>query len=408
MEAVIIAIGDELISGSGIDTNSSYLSQRLLEKGIIPRRHITVGDNIDEIAKVITDAVNEAELVITTGGLGPTRDDLTRQALAKVMGVDLVEDARSAERIKEFFIKRSRQMSPSNLTQALKPAGTQTLDNDIGTAPGIAARYKGSDIYLLPGPPNEMKDVFEKRVFPQLPSCGAIIQKTLHTFGIGESVIGEKIADLMTNTENFKVGTAAKGGQVSIRITAKADNLDEAKEIAEKLAKQIHTRLGNIIFGQDEQTLQGIIGDMLKRAGKTLATAESCTGGMLGEMITSIPGASEYFLGGVVSYSNAAKINLLTVPADLIKTHGAVSEPVAEAMAMGVKEKFKADFGIGITGIAGPTGGSAEKPVGLVFIGLADDKGVEVHKHIFPGERQAIRQRACLSALNYLRLKLSA
>ncbi len=405
MQAVIIAIGDELIGGASVDTNSAYLSSRLVEHGIVAVRHVTVGDDLGRITDAIARAAKETDLVVITGGLGPTLDDLTRQALADAMGVGLVEDARSAERIAAFFARIGRQMKPSNLTQALVPAGAEAIDNDCGTAPGVACRVGRSDVFALPGPPNEMTEMFEKYILPRLPAAGAIARRILHAFGAGESDIGERIADLMSRQANPKVGTTAKGGIISIRIVADGETADRAESLAEKTADEIRRRLGELIFGADDQTLPSVVGSALRTGGMTLATAELCTGGMIGRMMTDTPGASEYFLGGIISYSNPAKIMMLGVPPDVIETHGAVSEQAAVAMARGAREKFGSDFALGVTGIAGPAGGSPEKPVGLVYIALAGADGTKVHRYIFSGARNIIRQRAALTAINHLRLE---
>ncbi len=407
MQAVIIAIGDELIGGASVDTNSAYLSAHLAERGIVAVRHVTVGDDAGRITEAITRAAEEAELVVITGGLGPTRDDLTRQALADAMGVELLEDARSAERIAAFFARIGRTMKPSNLTQAMIPAGAEVLDNDCGTAPGIAARLGQADVFALPGPPNEMTEMFERQVAPRLPDAGASARRILHAFGTGESDIGEKIADLMARDANPKVGTTAKGGIISIRIVADGETTGQAERLAEKTADEIRRRLGELIFGAGDQTLPSVVGKALKAGGLTLATAESCTGGMIGRMMTETPGASEYFLGGLVAYANSAKTAMLNVPAETIETHGAVSERSADAMARGAREKFGSDFALGVTGIAGPTGGSDEKPVGLVYIALTGAGGTKVHRHIFGGDRNIVRRRAALAAINHLRLALT-
>ena len=406
MQAVIISIGDELIGGANVDTNSAYLSARLSEHGIVAIRHVTVGDDAERITETIARAATEAELVIVTGGLGPTLDDLTRQALASAMGVELIEDARSAKRIKAFFARIGRAMKPSNLTQAMIPVGAEVLDNDCGTAPGIAARLGQAEVFVLPGPPNEMTEMFERQVAPRLGVAGALARRILHAFGTGESDIGERIADLMARNANPKVGTTAKGGIISIRIVATSQTPADADAVADKTANEIRHRLGDLIFGQGDQTLESVVGDALKAVGMTLATAESCTGGMIGRMMTETPGASGYFLGGVIAYANSAKTALLNVPDEIIETHGAVSEQVADAMARGAREKFGADFALAVTGIAGPAGGTPEKPVGLVYIALSGPTTTNVYRHIFSGARDIIRRRAALTAINHLRLAL--
>lgn len=405
MNAVIISVGDELMTGAIVDTNSAYLSQRLLERGIRPVRHVTVGDDQDAIAQAITAAAAEAEVVIITGGLGPTLDDLTRQALAQAMDVELWEDRHSLKRISLWFDKAGRTMSPSNRLQALVPATAEPLDNDCGTAPGIAAKVGQADVYVMPGVPHEMVQMFDKQVASQLTCAGCTVLETLHCFGMGESAIGEKLADLMARGHEPAVGTTASSGIISVRIIARDQVLDKARQAADAAA-DVRKRLGNIIFGTGQQTLASVVGQLLEARGATLAVAESCTGGMLGEMITSVPGSSRYFLGGVISYANDIKVSHLGVnPADLAE-HGAVSEPVVRQMAQGVRKATGATWGIAITGVAGPDGGSAEKPVGLVFIAIASDSATEVHESTFPSNRDFVRRRAALAALNHLRLKL--
>lgn len=407
MQAVIIAIGDELIGGASVDTNSAYISSRLAERGIVSVRHVTVGDDAGQITESIVRAAEEADLVILTGGLGPTLDDLTRRALADAMGVELVEDAHSTERIAAFFARIGRAMKPSNLTQAMVPAGAEAIDNDCGTAPGIACRIGQADLFALPGPPNEMIEMFERKVATRLPVAGAVARRILHAFGTGESDIGERIEDLMSRHANPKVGTTAKGGIISIRIVAAAESSDRAESLAEKTADEIRRRLGELIFGAGDQTLASVVGSALRAGGMTLATAESCTGGMIGGMITETPGASEYFLGGIIAYANSAKTTILNIPPEVIETHGAVSEQVASAMADGARARFGSDFALGVTGIAGPAGGSPEKPVGLVYIALTGADGTEVHRHVFSGNRGAVRKRAAFAAINHLRLALT-
>jgi len=406
--AVIISIGDELLSGATVDTNAAYLSARLEELGISTVRHLTVGDDAGAIADAVRAAAEEVEVVLLTGGLGPTADDLTQEGLAAAMGVPLREDPRSAERIAAFFARRGRRMKPSNRKQALLPVGAEAIDNDCGTAPGIAAQVGRAQVYVLPGPPHEMEEMFQRRIAPRLGSPGAIARRLLHTFGAGESDVGERIADLMARGRNPAVGTTVKAGVVTVRISASARTRAEADSAAEETAREVRSRLGELVFGQGDETLAAVTGAALRRGGGSLAVAESCTGGMIAAMITEVPGASEYFLGGVVAYANSAKTDLLGVDASLIADRGAVSEPVAAAMAEGVRARFGADWGIGVTGIAGPTGGSAEKPVGLVFIALAGPAGSAVHRHVFSGSRDIVRRRAALAALNHLRLALGA
>lgn len=409
MKAVILSCGDELINGAIVDTNSAYLSRRLRDFGFAVVRHVTVGDDQARLAAVIAVASQEAELVILTGGLGPTLDDLSRHGLAAAMGnVPLHEDARSIARIQGFFDKIGRAMTPSNRTQALMPEGAEALDNECGTAPGIAARVGQAQVFILPGPPHEMLDMFEKKVAPRLPVHGAIAYRTLHCFGLGESALGEKIADLMSRDRLPLVGTTASGGIISVRITANGPDHAAASAAAEDIARQVRERLGELVFGQEGQSLAAVVGAGLRSAGQTLAVAESCTGGMVGQYVTAVAGSSDYFLGGVLAYANRIKTQLLGVPADVLAAHGAVSEPVAAAMAEGAIRLSGATWGLSVTGIAGPGGGSVEKPVGLVFIALSGPAGTKVFRQTFPGDRDTVRLRSTLTALNHLRLALAS
>jgi len=375
MQAVIIAVGDELTSGATLDTNSAELAGRLTELGIAVRRHVTVGDDAKPIAEAVRSAAAEADVVLVTGGLGPTVDDRSRQGLAEAMGVELVEDPRQVERIAAFFTALGREMKPSNRTQALIPAGAEAIDNDWGTAPGIAARIGAARVYVLPGPPHEMRAVFAARVEPLLAGDGRFVRRLIQTFGAGESDVGERIADLMDRRANPTVGTTVRDGVITVRVTARAPDADTAARAAETTVAEIRRRLGDLVFGEDDQTLGGVVGEALRRAAGTVAVAESCTGGLLGKLITDPPGASEWFVGGTIAYANEAKIGQVGVPADAIAAHGAVSEPVARALAEGARQRFGADWGIGITGIAGP---------------------------------DRIRNRAAMTALNLLRLALKA
>ncbi len=408
MQAVIIAVGDELISGATLDTNSAELSTRLTALGIGVRRHLTVGDDTGQVAAAIGAATAEAEVVIVTGGLGPTIDDISRGGLAEAMGVELVEDPRQIERIAAFFTARGRRMKPSNRTQSLIPAGAEAIDNDWGTAPGIAAKLGKARVFVLPGPPHEMRAVFGARVEPNLATDGAIVSRCIQTFGTGESDVGERIADLMDRNANPTVGTTVKDGVITIRITARAPEQAVARELAEASAAEVTRRLGELVFGEGDQTLPAVVGHALQRAGETLAVAESCTGGLLGKLLTDPAGASAWFVGGTIAYANEIKVDHVGVPAEALAEHGAVSEPVARALAEGVRQRFGADWGVAITGIAGPAGGSAEKPVGLVYIAVANGSGADVRRHTFIGSRDRIRQRAAMTALNHLRLDLKA
>jgi nicotinamide-nucleotide amidase len=407
MKAILLSVGDELVSGQTVDTNSAYLARRLGELGIFVIEHRTVADDPRAIAQAVVSAAAVADVVLVTGGLGPTADDLTRQALAAAMGCELVLDRDRLTEIEEFFHRRNRTMPPANQIQAMVPAGAQSLPNTAGTAPGIAARVGGADVYALPGVPHEMQAMFDSAVAPRLRGTGrCFVHRLVHCFGEGESDIAGRLTDLMARGKNPAVGTTVSSGLVTVRVVSAGANRQEAAELAEQTVAEINRRLGSLVVGVDEQTLPAVVGQLLRQARATLATAESCTGGFLGQLITSAPGSSDYYLGGVIAYSDRLKRDSLDVPAETLERFGTVSEQVAAAMADRCRKRLSADWALGVTGIAGPGGGSAEKPVGLVYVGLASPAGTTVHKHLLPGTREVVRLRAALTALNHLRLAL--
>lgn len=411
MNAIILSIGNEMTTGQTVDTNTVWLSRKLSELGVRISRHATVTDELEPIREEIEQAARRADVVLVTGGLGPTEDDLTRQGLAAAMGVGLEMREGYVERIRAFFTARGRPMPESNRVQALFPVGSEALDNTCGTAPGIKATCGRATVFLMPGVPREMQEMYRLSVRPFLisrTSGSRMLAATLHTFGAGESDIGELIRDLMARERNPTVGTTAKQGIISVRIHAYGRNQDEAQSLLEETTAEVRKRLRNLVYGQDEDTLAHAVGRLLRIKGKTLVTAESCTGGLIAKLLTDIPGSSDYFREGVVTYANEAKVRLLGVPAGLIQKYGAVSHEVAEAMVTGIRLQGQADCAVSVTGVAGPGGGGPTKPVGLVYIGLADGRGCEVTRHQF-GEhlnRAEIRERAAWTALNRLRLRL--
>ncbi|MFA6133109.1 MAG: competence/damage-inducible protein A [Phycisphaerae bacterium] len=407
MRAVILSIGDELISGKTVDTNSAYLARQLGSMGIETLAHWTLGDDQAAIAAALTAAAAVGDVVIVSGGLGPTADDLTRQGLAEAMGTGLVLDEQRLAEIEDFFRRRGREMIAANRIQAMIPAGAQAIPNKVGTAPGIAATVGGKSVYVMPGVPYEMEWMFSNAIAPLLPrQAGVILYRIVHTFGQGESDIGTAIADLMKRDRNPTVGTTVAGGLVSVRIISRGEDERQARSLASETIAAVRLRLGKLVVGVEEQTMASVVGDLLRARGASLSVAESCTGGMIGQLVTATPGASDYYLGGLVAYANQVKIRQLGVPEDLIGRHGAVSEPVAEAMANGCRAMFQSTYALSITGIAGPAGGSEDKPVGLVYIGLAGPAGTVVFRHVLPGIRDIVRLRASLTALNHLRLCL--
>ena len=408
MSAIIVSIGNELTSGQTVDTNSAYLAGQLDMLGIDTLSHVTVGDDRAVTARAITAAAAEAQLVLVTGGLGPTADDITRHALADAMGgAELIEDAASLAELEDFFRRRGRTMVDANRIQVMLPAGSRAIPNVCGTAPGIAATVGGAMVYVMPGVPNEMRRMFAERILPDLPTGQVVIvRRTLHTFGTGESDVGARLADLMARDANPLVGTTVSAGLVSVRIAGRAASAAEAGRLADATLAEISRRLGEWVVGEGEQTMPAAVGALLRQRRQTLATAESCTGGLIGEMVTDVSGSSDYYLGGIVSYANSVKRDLLGVGETILAANGAVSEPVARAMADRCREALGADWGVSVTGIAGPTGGSDEKPVGLVFIGLSGPNCTATHRHLLPGDRPTVRRRAAMTALNHLRLRL--
>ena len=409
MRAIILSIGDELTLGQVVDMNSAWLSGRLIGIGIPTRGHVTVPDDQDAIARAFDEASRRCDLLVATGGLGPTRDDLTRQALAQALGCALELHAPSLERIEALFRKRRWHMAGSNLTQAMRPVLADVLENQWGTAPGLKARLNGCAVYVLPGVPSEMKAMFDAYILPELGAGQdrVILTRTLATFGAGESAVGERLGGLMDRERNPKVGTTVSAGIVCIRVCSQFPSGAEAEQALEATVAEVRSRLGPLVFGEEDGTLQDAVVRLLLEKGATLAVAESCTGGLLGRMLTDVPGSSACFNGGWIAYSNSMKERELHVPSGLLQVHGAVSEPVARAMAENAALRSGSDYGLAITGIAGPGGGSAEKPVGLVWIAMARASGeTRAEEMNFSGDRAAVRDRAAKSALNMLRMEL--
>jgi nicotinamide-nucleotide amidase len=409
--AWIIASGTELALGQTVDTNSAWLATRCAALGIRAVRHITVSDELDAIRDAAMDAAANADVVLLTGGLGPTEDDLTRAALAAAAGVPLVEHAESLAQIQAFFVRRGRQMHAHNRVQAQLPHGAEPLENRNGTAPGFRVDIRGTPVIAMPGVPAELKLMFDTEVAPVLAAAAGgttVLSRTVYTIGMPESELGARIADLMQRGRNPEVGTTADGGTIGVRINATAERPDAARRMLDEAEAEIRGRLGEIVYGRDGDTLAGAVGELLAAAGKTLAIAESCTGGLLGAMLTETPGSSRYFLGGIISYSNDVKHRVVGVPDDLLARHGAVSGPVAEALARGVAQLLRADYALAITGIAGPGGGTADKPVGLVYIGLLTPQRVSsCEVRCGPdASRALIRTRSARGALDLLRRTL--
>ncbi len=410
MQAIILSVGDELALGQTVDTNSAWLSQQLARLGIPTRAHETIADDLPLITQAIEWAAWNSDLVLISGGIGPTDDDLTRQALADAMKAELVEDPAAIQALQAFFTGRGREMPSRNRVQALHPTGSTTIANACGTAPGICATLYKSMVYVTPGVPREMKEMYRASIEPQILAHGGvrpvILTTKINTFGTGESNVAEMLGDLMDRDRNPKVGTTVANGICSVRVRAEFADADQARQQLDDTVAQIGDRLGPIVFGRDEQTLQSALVDELAKRGKTVATAESCTGGLVGAMITDVPGSSEVYAGGWTTYANAMKTDQLGVDAGLIERHGAVSEPVAIAMARGAIEHAGTDHAVAVTGIAGPDGGTPDKPVGAVWIALATPHDAHALLLQLPGTRSAIRDRAAKAALQLLRLQV--
>jgi len=421
VRAVILSIGDELILGQTVDTNAAWLSSQLATIGISVKEHITVGDDLAAIAGQLRRIATSSDAIIATGGLGPTDDDVTRYALADVLEADLRLDESSLQQIEEFFVRRDRTMSERNRIQAMFPVGCEVIPNPLGTAPGILAEIGSKSegnkvpVFFLPGVPREMKEMYshfvENRLKKLLENKGkaeVIVTRIVHTVGAGESRIAELLGTMMVRGRNPIVNSTAANMIVSLRINARAADEKTARDLIRPVEREIVNRLSDYVFGYDRDTLAGVVGRLLRERGETLATAESCTGGWLGKKITDVPGSSNYFRNGWVVYSNEAKIRQLGVDREILEAHGAVSEPVARQLATRAREIAGADYGIGITGIAGPGGGTEEKPVGLVYIAMADKNQVQVNKHIFPSTRDMVRLRAVTLALDLCRRHMTA
>jgi nicotinamide-nucleotide amidase len=412
MKSEIISIGTELTTGQNLDTNARWLSQRLAEIGIPVGWHSTVADNLEDSIAAFRLAAQRAGLVLITGGLGPTMDDLTREALARAAGVELVFHAESFEQIRQMFSRRNRTMPERNRVQACFPAGSEPIPNAMGTAPGIWMRINGSVIAAMPGVPSELFAMFEGEVKPRLLRLGlgggVLVQHKLNCFGAGESAVEEKLGDLTQRGRVPEVGITASDAVISLRIVARAANTAEAERLIAPVDREVRARLGDLVFGVGDEELQEVVMRLLIAQKRTVATAESVTAGLLAQRLGEVPGASASLLGGIVAYSNRIKVELLGVPQALLDQHGAVSAPVAEAMATGCRTRFAADLGVSTTGIAGPAGATPTKPVGLVYVGLAWDGGVRSWSFSWSGTRHEIQSRTAKLALNRLRLHLNA
>ena len=403
----IVSTGTELLLGQIVNTNAPYLARKLNELGFDAVYQTTVGDNRRRMASVFSIALDRADIVITSGGLGPTQGDITKEVSAELLGRDVNLHEPSVEHIQAFFKRRHLTMTNNNLRQAMMPTGAIVVTNHRGTAPGVIIEHDKKTIIHLPGPPAELEHMFENSILPYLTNRfggqGIIVSKVLRTFGIGESILEERIRHFILAQKNPTIALLARSGEIHVRLTAKADSEDTARVLIAELEASLREHIEEYIFGMDEQSLEQVVGEELHRRGLTVALAESCTGGGATAKLTDVPGSSAYLIGSIVCYDNRIKTEFVGVTPTLLQEHGAVSQQTAAAMAQGIRDRFATDIGVGITGIAGPGGGSAEKPVGLVYLAIAGPQGVIVEEEHFSGQRSAIKTRTVNSSLDLLR-----
>ncbi len=413
MNAEIIAVGSELLTPHRQDTNSLYLTEKLNELGVEVRFKCIVGDDAEGLAAAAKLAMRRSDIIIFSGGLGPTEDDLTREAVADALGLKLQRDPQVMAKLEERFAKRGMKMSANNAKQADILTSATVMPNPVGTAPGqwIAGKYDGEErlLMLLPGPPHELKALFEAECIPRLLARVPpqhIATRTLKMAMMPESQVDARVAPIYKTYTDVQTTILAGAGEIQLQLRCRKDSPAEAEARVAELAEKIEDELGDAIFSRKGETIEQIVSYLLQMRGMTLAVAESCTGGLLAERITSLSGSSRYFLGGAVVYSNELKTQFANVPKAMIDRHGAVSREVAAAMAEGIRKRCLASYGIGITGVAGPSGGTEQKPVGLVYIALAGEEGTQVVERNFPGDRKRIRQFATQQALEMIRRAL--
>ena len=413
VNAEIIAVGSELLTPHRQDTNSLYLTEQLNDLGVEVRFKSIVGDDAEGLTAAAKLAMRRSDIIIFTGGLGPTEDDLTRESLADALGLKLQRDPEILAKLQERFAKRGYKMSANNAKQADILTSAVALPNPLGTAPGqwIAGKYDGRErlLMLLPGPPYELKALFETECIPRLRTripVQHIATRTLKLAMMPESQVDARVAPIYKTYTDVETTILAGAGEIQLHLRSRKDSQADAEARVEELAEKIEDELGDAIFSRKGETIEQIVSYLLQMRGMTLATAESCTGGLLAERITSLGGSSRYFLGGAVVYSNELKTQFANVPKTLIDQHGAVSREVAAAMAEGIRKRCLASYGVGITGVAGPGGGTEQKPVGLVYIALAGEEGTQVVERNFPGDRKRIRQFSTQQALEMIRRAL--
>ncbi len=408
MTAEIVSVGTELLLGQITDTHAPLMARILAECGIGCTRRATIGDNMDRLVGTLKGAIERADVVVTIGGLGPTLDDLTRDGIAMALGDEMEEVPEVAEKLRQFFASRNIRMAESTLRQAQKPTSATLVDNPNGTAPGLICQKNGKVVIALPGPKGEFDPMAQgpvRQFLEQLQGGQVIHSRVLRIIGMGESHVEERVRDLMDG-ENPTVAPYAQTAECHLRVTARAENREAADLLIDPVVDEIRSRLGNHLYGFNETTIEAATLDLLVAKGETVAVAESMTGGALGARITSVPGSSKAFKGGVIAYTVSAKESVLGVPSEIIAAHGPVSEEVAKAMAEAVRDRLGATYGVSITGNAGPTADVDGKPVGLTYIGVAGPNGTTVEQAQYRGLREDIQRRATQTALAQLRWKL--
>lgn len=406
----ILSVGTELLLGNTVNLDAQLLSRKLSELGLNVYYHTVVGDNPKRLEQAVQIARSRADIIITTGGLGPTCDDLTKQTLARVFGRELVMHQDIAEWLRGWFGARGQVMPENNLQQAMQPEGCTVFPNECGTAPGCAFEEGGIHVLMLPGPPSECMDMFEKQARPYLEKLGdgVILSRTLKIFGMGESKLESLLREKMNAMTNPTLAPYAKDGECELRITAKADTAEQAQKLIDPVERELCELLGDLIYGVNVPDLETVVVQMLKEKGMTLATAESCTGGLIAKRLTDVPGSSAVFKGGVVSYCNEIKTKMLDVSGDVLEKYGAVSEQTARAMAQGARKALSCDLAVAATGVAGPGSDDAGNPAGLVFIALATGEDVFVRRmQLSNATRARVRTTAAHHALDMVRRYLS-
>ena len=411
LTAEIIAIGSELLTPRFKDTNSVFLTEQLNRMGIPVALRTIVGDHEDNLEHALKSAMDRTPIVITIGGLGPTEDDITRKALAQATRLQLVLDDAVLEQLKARFDQRSMEMPANSARQALVPAGAEVLENPNGSAPGLWLSKEKNTFILLPGPPRELEPMFERSCSPRLTRMAgplAMSRRIYRTTGLPESMLDARIAPIYTKYRNPETTLLSKPGQVDIHLVARAKTGEEADRLVEELGRQIDQELGDCVFARSDQDLEEVVGMYLVMKGATIAVAESCTGGLMAERLTSVPGSSRYFTSGIVTYSNESKIALVGIPPLVLEMEGAVSKDVAVGLAESVREKIGSTIGVGITGIAGPDGGTPEKPVGTVHVAVSGPEGFRYLQFVFPGARDRVRWQSSQAALDMVRRYLES